>query len=88
MAASALLGGAIGLPVGLAAGMIYDHYSKRSATELQVDEIKNNQREILARQREIDAMREELQGDIPLGNPSDSRLEYRYMGPSLGNPYR
>ena len=88
VAASALLGGAIGLPVGLAAGMIYDHYSGRSTTERQINEIKDNQREILARQREIDSMREELQGDIPQGNPSESRREYRYVGPSLGNPYR
>lgn len=86
--ASALLGGAIGLPVGLAAAMIYDHYSERTKTEIKINEIKSNQREILARQREIEAIREELQGDIPQGNPSESDREYRYLGPSLGNPYR
>jgi hypothetical protein len=86
--ASALLGGAIGLPVGLAAGMIYDYYSERTISEIQINDIKHNQKEILARQREIDAMREQLQGDLPQGNPPAERREYRYVGPSLGNPYR
>jgi hypothetical protein len=88
VAASALLGGAIGLPVGLAAGMIYDYYSTKTITEIKINDIKNNQREMLAREREIDRLREEIQGDIPTGNPDESRREYRYMGPSLGNPYR
>ena len=86
--ASALLGTAIGLPVGLAAGMIYDYYSEDTIREIKIEDIKNNQKEILARQREIDARREEIKSDIPDGNPSSDRQEYRYMGPSLGNPYR
>ena len=88
VAASALLGGAIGLPVGLAAGMIYDYYSQDTIREIKIEDIKNNQREILARQREIDSLREEIKSDIPDGNPPSDRQEYRYMGPSLGNPYR
>ena len=88
VAASALLGGAIGLPVGLAAGMIYDYYSSQTINEIKINDIKNNQRLILAREREIDRLREEMQSDIPTGNPPESRREYRYMGPSLGNPYR
>jgi hypothetical protein len=86
--ASALLGGAIGLPVGLAAGMIYDYYSEKTIREIKIEDIKNNQREILARQREIDALREEIKSDIPDGNPPTDRQQYRYVGPSLGNPYR
>jgi len=86
--ASALLGTAIGLPVGLAAGMIYDYYSEDTIREIKIEDVKNNQKEILARQREIDALREEIKSDIPDGNPSSDRQEYRYMGPSLGNPYR
>lgn len=86
--ASALLGTAIGLPVGLAAGMIYDYYSEDTIREIKIEDIKSNQKEILARQREIDALREEIKSDIPDGNPSSDRQEYRYMGPSLGNPYR
>jgi hypothetical protein len=88
IAASALLGTAVGLPVGLAAGMIYDYYSEETIREIKIEDIKNNQKEILARQREIDALREEIKSDIPDGNPPSDRQEYRYMGPSLGNPYR
>ena len=86
--ASTLLGGAIGLPVGLAAGMIYDYYSADTVTEIKINDLKNNQKEILARQREIDALREEVQGDIPKGNPPEDNREYQYLGASLGNPYR
>ena len=88
IAASALLGTAIGVPVGLAAGMIYDYYSEETIREGKSEDIKNNQREILARQREIDALREEIKSDIPDGHTPSDRQEYRYMGPSLGNPYR
>ena len=86
--ASALLGGAIGLPVGLAAAAIYDYNSERTLKEIKIDDINRNQREIMARQREIDAMREEIREEGPAGNPDEFRKEYRYMGPSLGNPYR
>ncbi len=86
--ASALLGTAIGLPVGLAAGMVYDYYSEETLREIKIEDLKINQQEILARQREIDALREEIKSDIPDGNPPSGRGEYRYMGPSLGNPYR
>ena len=88
IAASALLGTAIGLPVGLAAGMIYDYYSEETLREIKIEDIKNNQKEIVARQREIDVLREEIKSDIPDGNPPSGRQEYRYMGSSLGNPYR
>ena len=88
IAASALLGGAIGLPVGLAAAAIYDYNSEQTLQEIKIEDIKRNQREILARQREIDSLREEVRGDSPTGNPLESRREYRYLGASLGNPYR
>lgn len=88
VASSALLGGAIGLPVGLAIAAAYDYNSERTIQEAKDDDIRRNQREILARQRYIDELREEIRGDSPSGNPMEERQEYRYMGPSLGNPYR
>jgi hypothetical protein len=86
--ASALLGGAIGLPVGLAAAALYDYNSERTLKEIKIGDINRNQREIMARQREIDSLREELREEGPTGNPDESQKEYRYMGPSLGNPFR
>ena len=88
VAASALLGGAIGLPVGLAAAMIYDYHSSHTKEEIQIAQIQVNQRAILDRQRELEALRESLQSDPPRGNPMEERKEYIYRGPSLGNPYR
>lgn len=88
VAASALLGGAIGLPVGLAAAMIYDYHSSQTKEEIQIAQIHLNQRAIMDRQREIDAIRESLRSDAPQGQPMESRKEYLYRGPSFGNPYR
>jgi hypothetical protein len=88
IASSALLGGAIGLPVGLAIAAAYDYNSERTIQEAKDSDIRRNQSEILARQRYIDELREEIRADSPSGNPAEERQEYRYMGPSLGNPYR
>jgi hypothetical protein len=68
--------------------MIYDYHSAQTKEEIQIAQIQLNQRAILDRQREIDALRESLQSDIPRGNPMEERREYLYRGPSLGNPYR
>lgn len=88
IASSALLGGAIGLPVGLAIAAAYDYNSERTIQEAKDSDIRRNQSELLARQRYIDELREELRSDSPAGNPAEERQEYQYMGPSLGNPYR
>lgn len=86
--ASALLGGAIGLPVGLAVAAIYDYNSERTLKEIKIDDIRRNQGEIMARQREIDSLREELREESPQGNPEESSRGYQFNGASLGNPYR
>lgn len=86
--ASALLGGAIGLPVGLAAAAIYDYHSERTMKEIQIAQLKINQKAIYERQKEIDALRESLRSEAPQGNPMEEREEYIYRGPSYANPYR
>jgi hypothetical protein len=88
VAASALLGGAIGIPVGLALGALYDYNSEPSVQERKEAEIRANQDEIFARQRELDALREELRNDSPGQNPSDAERHYHYNGPTYGNYYR
>ena len=88
VAASALLGGAIGIPVGLAVGALYDYNSEQSVSERKAEEIKNNQAEIFARQRQIDDLREQIRGEGALGNPSEQLREYHYNSPSLGDYYR
>lgn len=88
VAASALLGGAIGIPVGLALGALYDYNSEPSLQERKAVEIRANQDEIFARQRELDALREQLRNDSPGQNPPDSDRHYHYNGPTFGNYYR
>lgn len=88
VAASALLGGAIGIPVGLAVAAIYDYNSERSVGERKAEEIEKNQAEIFSRQREIDKVREQMRNEGPEGNPSETGREYHYNSPSLGSYYR
>jgi hypothetical protein len=88
VAASALLGGAVGIPVGLALGALYDYHSEPSVQERKEVEIRANQDEIFARQRELDALREEMRNDSPGQNPPDGERHYHYNGPTYGNYYR
>jgi hypothetical protein len=82
--ASALLGTAIGLPAGLAIAALYDYTSDRSVAERRMEEIEMNQQDIFNRQREIDALREQIRNDGPSGNPADELRDYNYSGASLG----
>ena len=88
VAASTLLGTAIGLPVGLIIGAAYDYYSADSVRERKMDQVRANQEELFARQREIDRMREEIRNDAPTELPDESLREHQYNGPTLGNYYR
>lgn len=88
VAASALMGGAIGLPVGLALGALYHYNSDEKVAERKGEIIRLNQEEIFARQRELDALREELKNESYQGNPPESQRFYHYNGHTLGNYYR
>lgn len=88
IAASAMLGGAVGIPVGLAIGMVYDYYSDRSISERNAVVIQKNQVEIYKRQRELDNLREQIRNDGPTGNPRESDRYYHYNGNTYGNYYR
>ncbi len=88
VAASALMGGAIGLPVGLALGALYHYNSAPKLAERKGEIIRRNQEEIFARQRELDALREDLRNESYQGNPAESQRQYHYNGNTLGNYYR
>lgn len=88
VAASALMGGAIGLPVGLALGALYHYNSEFKVAERKGDIIRENQEEIFERQRELDALREDLKNEGYQGNPPESDRHYHYNGNTLGNYYR
>jgi hypothetical protein len=86
--ASALLGTAIGLPVGLALGALYHYNSEYKVAERKGDIIRANQEEIFNRQRELDALREDLRNEGFQGNPPETDRHYYYNGNTLGNYYR
>lgn len=88
VATSALLGGAIGIPVGIALGAIIDYHSDARVTERRVAKIQKNQAEIYDRQRELDRLRDEIRDDGPTGNPPADLKQYEYDGNTLGNWYR
>ena len=88
VAASALLGGAVGIPIGLALGALYDYNSEQSVQARYQAEINANQEEIFARQRDLDALREQLRDQTPGYNPNDANRQYHYNGATFGNYYR
>jgi hypothetical protein len=88
IATSALLGGAIGLPVGIALGAYLDYTSDSKTGERKTVKIEKNSAEIYARQRKLDELRDEIRDAGPLGNPPRERRRYYYNGETLGNYYR
>ena len=88
VAASALLGGAVGIPVGLAIAAAYDYNSEPSVRERNAIKLERNQRELYQRQKELDQLRNEITND---GMPNDAwhyEADYDYNGHTLGNYYR
>ena len=85
--ASALLGGAIGLPVGLAIGYHLQEREHRIEKE-KVNRYLDNQHIIMQREKEIESLRDEVMRDSPSGEPDDADAIYIYKGATLGNPRR
>lgn len=90
IAASAALGGIIGIPIGIAAGIIYDqYYSEKSKEDVRAELIRTNHQRIFERERQLEALREQINSEAPRGLPDPSLREKNpFVGPSLGNYYR
>lgn len=88
IAASALLGGAIGIPVGLAVAALYDMHSEKTLKEEKQEIIDANNQEILTRQRELDSMREQLRTEGSGLSVSGASRAYIYDGHTYGNRER
>lgn len=85
---SALLGGAIGIPVGMAIAAAIDYNSKESVEQRYIERVKQNQRMIFNQERQLEMWREEVRKNSPKGTPAEELSENLYLGPSLGNPHR
>ena len=88
IAASALLGGAIGLPVGLALGYAWQQNTEEAIEQAKIRQYMKNQEMIYAQEKEIEVLREDVLRDSPAGLPEYSKKEYIHLGTGLGNVYR
>ncbi|MBN8548008.1 MAG: hypothetical protein J0M12_01695 [Deltaproteobacteria bacterium] len=87
---SAALGAGIGIPVGMLAGAMYNEYSDSAAIEDNTMRIIHNKQQILEQEQELESMRNSIREDSSTEavGPDSEDIEYQYLGPSLGNPYR
>ncbi len=88
VAASALLGGAVGLPIGLLIGYHLQQKAEESVEQKKVDKYMSNQDRIYKREKEIEALREEVVEDSPNYENDDAEAIRIYKGKTLGNPNR
>ncbi len=84
VAKSALLGGAIGIPVGVLAGVAYRSHMEKKALEENEKIIKANYKYITARAVEIERLREKLTEDSFRIVPDKNLRADIYTGPTIG----
>ena len=84
LAGSALLGGAVGLPLGILAGVAYRASLEKSELEENNELIKANAEYIMARQVEIDRQREELIDNSFRIQPNIALRDEIYTGATIG----
>ena len=84
IAMSALLGGAIGLPVG--ALTAYYFYDQSERDELQENQslIDRNQSQIIAEEENLNTMRNRVERESKGIELDPSRFDYIYNGPTIG----
>ena len=84
IAASALLGAGIGLPVGILAGIAYQNYTEESQLEENNRIIAQNFEYIKAREEKLLSMREEVLSDFQTIEADTGYRDYYYTGATLG----
>ena len=85
---SALLGTAIGAPVGVLAGAAYSSYSENAEISNNNKLIQERQADIVANEKDLESLREDIREDSSNVRPAFERREHIYSGPSLGNRNR
>ncbi len=77
---SALLGAAIGLVAGGITGAIVENRSEEHQRKEFLEKVRYNQQDTYEREREIDELRKQVEGEIPHGLPSQETKKYLYTG--------
>jgi len=85
---SALLGTAIGVPVGVLIAAVVDYNSEENQQKRHLETLKKNQQLIFEQERLLEKWRAEVLKNSPRGLPSEHLADHLYTGPTLGNPYR
>ena len=86
--ASALLGTAIGVPLGVAAGVYYVYSQQEDEIDRLENEIYSNKQTILQKQAQIDELRRQAVEDSHEIAPDKTLSDHIYTAPSIGNYYR
>lgn len=82
--ASALMGTAIGLPVGLVVGYYYSDTLEAQELASYENQINDNHQAISDNQRRIEQLREEIRDDGRAIQPDENLRDYYYTGSSIG----
>jgi len=85
---SALVGGAIGIPVGIVAGLAIHEIGQADDRNELDSAIEKNTDRIVSNQHEIETIRQEVTAEQASIHVSDERAGYVYDGPTIGNPRR
>ena len=85
---SALVGGAIGIPVGIMLGIAYNNYQYHQIVDGNQDQIDRNKARISESQQDIEALRATFQTEASEIQVDPTRAEWIYDGPSVGQPRR
>ena len=89
VAASALLGTAIGAPAGLALGLVYYANSDIARKKTELDIMRRNQEILFQNERSLEVLRRQVRAESPqFEMPNDEDEDDPYFGVGLGNPYR
>jgi predicted lipid-binding transport protein (Tim44 family) len=88
VAASALLGTAVGIPAGIVTAIMVQKRSEASRRQRLQEEIERNQRSLKATENEIAMRHRELLKRAPKGPTSLKKADPIYTGATLANSYR
>lgn len=86
IAASALAGGVIGIPIGLAVGYALSQYDPEVQKQQLQETYLDNQSEIVEREAEIRALREEMLRDKPRDMLQEMPKARPFHGATIGSP--
>jgi hypothetical protein len=84
IANSSLVGAAVGLPVGILLGVAYRSHIEQKILDENNEKIRQNYQYIMARQQEIEQVREDIREESFAIEPDRSLKSHIYTGATIG----